>query len=133
MGTRVRWFPRLCVCFAFRTGFSKELGQNSHSVLRLLMTLSFLLFSEPLLGQSSSTAEYGAKATYLSNFPNFVEWPADAPPAVVRVVRVFLCSPGKGSYVFDFDWPNICRIAAEEPGARFSRQASSRLQVSSIL
>jgi len=33
-----------------------------------------------------------------------------------------------GAFVFGFACPIICRIAADDPGARFSRQTSSRFQ-----
>jgi len=36
-----------------------------------------LAFSQTLAGQTNGTSEYRSKATFLSQFPNFVEWPAD--------------------------------------------------------
>lgn len=45
----------------------------------LVLCLSFGAFSDAsrLFAQDSVTAEYLAKANYIANFPNFVEWPSD--------------------------------------------------------
>jgi YfiR/HmsC-like len=43
--------------------------------------LSLLLVSPPLPAQNSNEIEYRAKATYLANFPSFVEWPQEALPS----------------------------------------------------
>jgi hypothetical protein len=51
------------------------------------MALSLLLSVLPLPAQTLVDAEYRAKANYLVNFPNFVEWPQEAWP------------PGKGSFL----------------------------------
>jgi hypothetical protein len=47
-------------------------------VFAIGLALCLLLMPLQLQGQGSTTVEYRAKANFLSNFPNFVEWPADA-------------------------------------------------------
>jgi len=54
--------------------------------VRALLSLAFSLlsFSAALPAQNSFALEYRAKANYLANFPNFVEWPPEGlPPANV--------------------------------------------------
>jgi YfiR/HmsC-like len=43
-------------------------------------TLCLLWPSLPLSAQNTAPLEYRAKANYLTNFPSFVEWPAEALP-----------------------------------------------------
>jgi len=44
------------------------------------MGLLLILSSQPLPAQTPVVSEYRAKAKYLANFPNFVEWPDGALP-----------------------------------------------------
>jgi len=47
-------------------------------VVAVRTSLVFLVFSLALPAQSSSSAEYLAKANFLAAFPNFIDWPDSA-------------------------------------------------------
>jgi hypothetical protein len=58
----------------FFVGFRDSRGPAPWVAVGLVLALVSL----PLSAQSSATVEYRSKAQYLSNFPSFVEWPAEA-------------------------------------------------------
>jgi hypothetical protein len=57
------------------------LGLVFRARLHLGVALTLLLVSPSLPAQNLFAAEYRAKANYLANFPQFVEWPPDTGPA----------------------------------------------------
>jgi hypothetical protein len=50
------------------------------AVTILSTILWFVILPPPMRAQNSTTAEYRAKAIFLSKFPSFVEWPPEAFP-----------------------------------------------------
>jgi hypothetical protein len=67
--------------FLARSNNSKYLGRSTRSVsLRVALAciaMRLLLLPAPSLPQATVSAEYRSEANALSNFPNFVEWPAE--------------------------------------------------------
>lgn len=61
-------------------------------LLVLGVILALLMTSPPLEAQHSSSTEYQAKASFLSKFPSFVEWPESALPP--RPAPFLLCVYG---------------------------------------
>lgn len=68
-------------------GFKSKNGRSSiaprkpiRALLVFVVSLSLPLTASPLRAQDSVAVEYRAKAVFLSNFPSFVDWPANALP-----------------------------------------------------
>jgi uncharacterized protein DUF4154 len=62
----------------------------------LAMTVCLLLSPESAWPQDAKTTEYRAKATFLANFPYFVEWPGEAFPSVEA--PLLICVDGEFSF-----------------------------------
>jgi hypothetical protein len=62
---------------AIRTFFAWP-KHGRRPVVCVAVSLVLALASLPLNGQTHVAVEYRSKARYLSNFPSFVEWPAEA-------------------------------------------------------
>jgi hypothetical protein len=57
-------------------------GAKRRVLATVILSIGTLFSSQPSLrAQSSQASEYRAKAVFLSKFPSFVEWPAEAFPA----------------------------------------------------
>lgn len=80
--------PRGTRVFSLCGQDSKLFSATIHSAyfaeltLSLVVAMSLLCLPPTLQAQASTEPEYRAKASFLSKFPSFIEWPADAlPPA----------------------------------------------------
>jgi hypothetical protein len=62
----------------------------------LLMTVCLLLPPQSAWPQDAKTTEYRAKATFLANFPYFIEWPGEAFPSVQA--PLLICVDGEFSF-----------------------------------
>jgi hypothetical protein len=93
-------------------GFKSKNGRSSiaprkpiRALLVFVVSLSLPLTAAPLRAQDSVAVEYRTKAVFLSNFPSFVDWPANALPTGRASFLVCVY----GSYPFGLSLAEVAR------------------------